>query len=177
MKSKGREADRISQQDYFEYLIDQYQNLVYTICCKAVGNPFDAEDITQEVFLSAYKKLSDFDGKYEKAWLCKIAGNKCLDFLKRAGRRCIPTEETYFQDISGMDFLPEENYLVLEAKQRVYTLCEQLKSPYKEAAVQHFYHELSVQEIAAKTGKNVKTIQTQIYRAKAMLKKHMERSG
>ena len=139
-----------------------------------MGNQFDAEDIVQEVFLSVYKKLSDFDRNYEKAWLCKITANKCLDFLKRAGRRSIPTEETYFLDIPGMDYLPEENFLALEAKQRVYTLCEQLKSPYKEAAVQHFYHELSVQEIAANTGKNVKTIQTQIYRAKAMLKKHIQ---
>jgi len=142
-----------------------------------VGNQFDAEDIAQEVFLSVYKKLSDFDRNYEKAWLCKITVNKCLDFLKRAGRRSIPTEEVYFLDIPGMDFLPEENYLVKEAKQRVYTLCEQLKSPYKEVAVQYFCHELSVQEIAAKTGKNVKTVQTQIYRAKSMLRKNMERSG
>lgn len=142
-----------------------------------MGNQFDAEDIVQEVFLSVYKKLSDFDRNYEKAWLCKIAANKCLDFLKRAGRRSIPTDETFFLDMTGMDFLPEEDYLNREAKQRVYTLCEQLKSPYKEVAIQHFYYELSVQEIAAKAGKNVKTIQTQVYRAKAMLKKHMERSG
>lgn len=177
MKSKGREADRISQQDYFEYLIDQYQNLVYTICCKAVGNPFDAEDITQEVFLSAYKKLSDFDGKYEKAWLCKIAGNKCLDFLKRAGRRSIPTEEIFFQEIATQEATPEECYLHQEAKQQVFGLCQELDNPYRDISILHFCYELSVQEIAAKTGKNVKTIQTQVYRAKAMLKKRMGRSG
>jgi len=139
-----------------------------------VGNQFDAEDIVQEIFLSAYKKLSDFDRTYEKAWLCKITANKCLDFLKRAGRRSIPTEEAYFKELPGEDFLPEESYLDREAKQRVYTLCENLKSPYKEVAIQHFCQELSVREIAANTGKNVKTIQTQIYRAKAMLKKNME---
>ena len=47
----------------------------------------------------------------------------------------------------------------------------QLKSPYKEVAYAHFCEELSVNEIAQRTNKNPKTIQTQLYRAKAMLKK------
>ena len=37
---------------------------IYSICLKSVGNPFDAEDLTQEVFLSAYKSLAHFDGLY-----------------------------------------------------------------------------------------------------------------
>ena len=47
----------------------------------------------------------------------------------------------------------------------------QLKSPYKEVAYAHFCKELSVPEIAQQTGKNPKTVQTQLYRARAMLKK------
>ena len=173
-KQKG--ADKIKQQEYFEYLIDHYQDLIYSICYKSVGNPFDAEDVTQEVFLSAYKKLSDFDRTYEKAWLCKIAVHKNLDFLKRAGRRSVPTDRTFFGELPGNDAGPEKEYLLLESKQYVYNLCTKLKNPYKEISLLHFYHELSVPEIAAKTGKNVKTIQTQLYRAKAMLKKYLERS-
>ena len=65
-------ADYISQEEYLKYLLEQYQNLIYSICLKSVGNPFDAEDLTQEVFLSAYKNLSRFDGTYEKAWLSKL---------------------------------------------------------------------------------------------------------
>ena len=52
----------------------------------------------------------------------------------------------------------------------------QLKSPYKEVAYAHFCQELSVSEIAHRTNKNPKTIQTQLYRARAMLKKMLERS-
>ena len=86
----------ITEKQYLEYLIKQYQNLIYSICLKSVGNPFDAEDLTQEVFLSAYKNLSRFDGTYEKAWLSKIAVRKCLDYLKAAGRRSIPTDDELF---------------------------------------------------------------------------------
>ena len=95
----------ITEKQYLEYLIKQYQNLIYSICLKSVGNPFDAEDLTQEVFLSAYKNLSRFDGNYEKAWLSKIAVRKCLDYLKAAGRRSIPTEDTYFSHDSGQAIL------------------------------------------------------------------------
>lgn len=80
-------------------------------------------------------------------------------------------------EIKGGDASPEERYLAAEAKSSLYKLCSSLKTPYKEAAILHYYNELSVQEISAKTGKNIKTIQTHIYRAKAMLKKLMERSG
>ncbi|WP_236354886.1 RNA polymerase sigma factor [Konateibacter massiliensis] len=142
-----------------------------------MGNSFDAEDLTQEVFLSAYKKLSEFDRTYEKAWLGKIAANKCLDFLKQAGRRTIPTADTYFLEIPSNDETPEENYLGQEAKKKVYVICNQLATPYQEVAIKHYYNELSVQEIASQTGKNIKTVQTQLYRAKAMIKKIIERSG
>ena len=98
----------ITEKQYLEYLIKQYQNLIYSICLKSVGNPFDAEDLTQEVFLSAYKNLSRFDGNYEKAWLSKIAVRKCLDYLKAAGRRSIPTEDTYFSQIPDRQSSPED---------------------------------------------------------------------
>lgn len=154
-----------------EYLITEYQNLIYSICLKSIGNPFDAEDLTQEVFLSAYKNLSHFDGMYEKAWLSKIAVRKCLDFLKAAGRRTIPTENSYFAQIPDENASPETLYILEDDQRQVYQLCQQLNSPYKEVATAHFCEQLSVSEIARKENKNVKTIQTQLYRAKGILKK------
>ena len=152
-------------------MIEQYQNLIFSICLKSVGNPFDAEDLTQEVFLAAYKNLSHFDGSYEKAWLSKIAVHKCLDFLKASGRRVIPTEEIYFCQLPDTRSSPEEYCLTTDSDQQIQKMCQQLKSPYREVATAHFCEELSVAEIAQNTGKKPKTIQTQLYRAKSMLKK------
>lgn len=152
-------------------MIAQYQNLVYSICLKSVGNPFDAEDLTQDVFISAYKNLSRFDGTYEKAWLSKIAVRKCLDYLKAAGRRTIPTEDAYFSQLPDSTPSPEAEYLLSDSDNQVRQLCQTLRSPYREVAVSHFCDQLSVTEIARKENKNPKTIQTQLYRAKNMLKK------
>lgn len=162
-------------EEYFEYLLTTYKALVYTVCFRTVKNQFDAEDLTQETFISIYKNLSSFNRQYEKAWVCKIASNKCLDFLKHTGRRSLPTEETYFSTMVDQKGTPEDAYLEKESKQVVYHICQKLKEPYQGIAIAHFYKEQTAKEISEKTGKNLKTIQTQIYRAKSMLKKIMEK--
>lgn len=139
-----------------------------------MGNPFDAEDLTQEVFLSAYKNLSRFDGTYEKAWLSKIAVHKCLDFLKASGRKTLPAEDTCFSALPDHALSPEDAYLQNDSEYQIRVLCSRLRSPYREVAIAHFCEELSVTEIARMKGKNPKTIQTQLYRARGMLKKFLE---
>lgn len=163
--------DSINDEAYFEYLLSTYQKLVYSICYKACGNQFDAEDLTQETYIAIYKNLSTFDRSYETAWICKIASNKCLDFLKSAKRRVQPAEGEVFLELEDAGDTPEEAYLHKESKDYVYAVCQQLKEPYKTIAIEHFYREKSVMEIAREKGRNSKTIQTQIYRARAMLQK------
>ena len=131
-------------------MIDSYEKLVFSICSKTTGDYFAAEDLAQETFLAAFQKYDTFDGANEKAWICRIATNKSIDYLRSASRRNVPTEE-----IKG----ELERY------------CSELKPPYNEVAKAYYLKELSPGEIAARLGQNVKTIQTQIYRAREMLKK------
>ena len=158
----------------FDRLVQKYQSLVDTICRQLVADGGYAQDLTQETFLSAYKKLPEFDGTYEKAWISRIATNKCLDYLKNAARRSEPKEDIYFEEIKDQRAGPEEIYIDQEAKQFVLKICEQIKPPYDKIAREHFYEEKSAREIAEESGKNLKTVQTQIYRAKALIKKQME---
>lgn len=120
--------------------------------------------------------MAMFDGAHAKAWLCKIATNKCLDWLKRAGRRTVPTEDDYFSVIPSPDS-PEQEYLEQEVKERLYRCCCSLKEPYRQVALDYYYYELEIGELVKKTGKHVKTLQTQIYRAKGMLRKLYEKEG
>ena len=73
--------EKINEKDNLIRLIKEYQNLVFSICLKLTNDYFVAEDLTQETFLTAYQHLSEFDGKAEKAWLCRIASNKCIDYI------------------------------------------------------------------------------------------------
>ena len=154
-----------------EQWIDRYQNLIYSICFQLTKDYFDAQDLTQETFLSAYKNLAGFDGVNERAWLCRIASRKCLDYLKHSGRKQIPTDDQFLITCSPPEPAPEREVMEAALRQELYDCCLKLKEPYRQVALGYFYYETDAAEMAAKTGKNLKTIQTQIYRAKAMLRK------
>ncbi len=165
----------MNPQTQLEYWMTKYQNLIYSICYRLTGDYFDAEDLTQDTFLSAYRHQQEFDGQNEKAWLCRIATNKCIDYLKRAGRRSIPTEELFFSALPDSRSSPEGETLETEIQNHLYESCCKLSSPYREVALDYYYYELDINEIVQKPGKNKKTLQTQIYRAKGMLKKLMRK--
>ncbi len=138
------------------------------------GNLFDAQDLTQETFLSAYQRLSGFDGTHERAWICRIAVNKCLDHQKSAARKIQPAEEQTFLSLSDRRADPEAVCMFEESKKEVQRLCRQLPPPYDEIAEAHFYEEKSIKEIAEEKGRNLRTVQTQVYRAKGLLRKKLE---
>ena len=166
----AEEVDKINPQEHLAELIDTYQNLIFSICCKITNDYFIAEDLTQETFLSAYQNREQFTGGNEKAWLCRIATNKSLDYMKQAARRSIPTEDEVFETEKSDVGLPEATYMEKEVSEELLERCRKLKPPYDEIAVLYFHDEKKPEEIAQILSKNVKTIQTQIYRARAMLR-------
>ena len=130
----------------------------------------------QETFMAAYKSLDEFNREKEQAWICRIALNKCLDFLKSAGRRQVPTEAVYFEREADRSAIPEQLYLQKESEEAVRQLCKSLKEPYASVALAHFCEGKTAKEISKGTGQGLKTVQTHIYRAKEMLKNKLERS-
>ena len=158
-------------EETFSQMIDKYQNLVWSICYKMTNNYFDTQDLSQETFLSIYKALPGFDGQNERAWVAKIATNKCLDYLKRASARSQPAEDSYFNELQSPAPTPEDTCIETIEAEKLLKLCKSLKPPYAQIATDYFYHEMTAKDIASQYGKNLKTIQTQIYRAKGMLKK------
>lgn len=170
-KTEQREVDKIDSKQYLTQMIGQYQNLIFSICVKMTNDYFIAEDLTQETFLSAFQKLSSFDGNNEKAWLCRIATNKCIDYQKQAARRMIPSEDTELEQYPSGEGTPEGDYIEQEVYTELKERCSRLKPPYDRIAEMYFVEEKKADEIAEITRKNLKTVQTQIYRARAMLRK------
>lgn len=164
MKS-GCSESRLSE------LIDTYEKLVFSICYRITGDYFTAEDITQETFLSVFQKYDTFDGGNEKAWICRIAANKSIDYIRSAGHKGIPTEDGFFEGVMEKRGSPEELCMEEEIKSHLKESCESLKPPYNEIAKDYYLREMSAREIARDRKANLKTIQTQIYRARDMLRK------
>ncbi len=160
-------------------MIASYQNLIFTICYRLTNNYFDAEDLTQDTFISAYRNLNHFDGQNPKAWLCRIAKNKCLDYLKRADAKSVPTEDSFFLTLeaSSNNASPEGIYLENAVREELLHACSCLSPPYDEVAKAYFCDECTVEELAQKLNRNEKTLRTQIYRAKGMLRKEFGREA
>lgn len=161
----------MDEQREIERLVEQYSGLILTICYSMTGDYFEAEDLTQETFAAAFRGMERFDGENPKAWLCRIASNRCKDYLKSAARRIRPAPDESFGDLADRSPLPEEEVLAEDERYKMKQICGELKEPYRSVALAHFVDCLSAKEIALKTGKNVKTVQTQIYRIRGMLRK------
>ncbi len=133
-------------------------------------NSFDAEDLAQETFLSAYKHLASFDNRNPKSWLATIAANKCRDFLKSPARRVAAVDT---EDLAMICDESESVETAVEGKigdETVRRLCARLKEPYRSVATAYYCFDKTITEISDETGDNPKTVATRLYRAKSLLK-------
>ena len=160
-----------SKNQLLEDAIAQYGRLILTICRSMTGDSFEAEDLTQDTFLSAYRNMDAFDGGNMKAWLVRIASNKCKDYLKSSARRNIPAPANAFEEVADRELPPEDAIVDRDAEKRIKVLSSSLREPYQSIAVAYFCEHRTALEISGATGKNLKTVQTQIYRTRAMLQK------
>jgi len=152
----------------FDTCVSQYGRLIFTICLRFTQDYFAAEDLTQDTFLAAYRGLSSFDGGNLKAWLVKIAANKCRDHLKSAARRIQPTDDSELAAAARAEG-PETEIIERDTEERLLRACSRLKEPYATVARQYFCERIPIAEICG-TGQNLRTVQTQVYRAKMMLR-------
>lgn len=161
------------KQEEFARLVQQYERLVYTICYQFVKDPQLAEDLAQEAFLSAYTHREDCPPGSYKPWLARIAANKAKDYLKSAYRRRVSASEDDAIDAfarTGRDPPPEELAITRDEAARAKAAILALKEPYHQAAVLFFLEERDVNEIAAALRRPPKTVHTQIYRARILLR-------
>lgn len=172
---QGPEVVKIDSKDNLIRLVNSYRNLVFSVCLKMTGDYFTAEDITQETFILAYQHYKDFDGNNEKAWICRIASNKCIDYLRMAERRSIPTPEEEMPEKGSNANNPMILYENREIIEKLTEACNKLPETYRDVALRHFLKGQTAAEIAKKTGENQKTVQTRIRRSKEMLKEYIRK--
>lgn len=159
----------------FEELFQRHSPWVFRRCLAMVGCWEDAEDLTQEVFLTVYQKLGSFRGEASfRLWLGRICNHRCVDFLRRRererqGRRryeqslTLPRAEDSNPEVSSSEegkvqralaSLPEGDRLVL-------TL--------------HYLEERSYTEIAQELGWSVGRVKVRVHRARERFRQAYER--
>lgn len=71
----------------FNDLVDRHQRAVFNLCLRMLGSPQAAEDSAQDAFISAFRTISSCKAGSFRPWLMRIAGNACIDELRRRRRR------------------------------------------------------------------------------------------
>lgn len=165
----SRQGDRQA----FEALVIRHQTSVYRLALRMLRSPQDAEDAAQEAFLRAYLALPGFRGDAAfKTWLYRIASNVCLDRLRR-GSQEIPDERsaTAARDAPGAAGAnPLGRLLRREERRDLAGALQALPPHYRVAIVLHYVQGLSYREIAEVLEIAPRTVETRLYRAKALLR-------
>ncbi|MGE4214189.1 MAG: RNA polymerase sigma factor [Anaerotignaceae bacterium] len=157
--------------EQFKLIVKQYEKLVFSICLQFTRNYHEAENLTQETFISAFKYIDGCDsGKY-KQWLARIASNKARDWLKSAYSQHVELakEEDDTAQQPDNNPLPEDSVLTNEGVKEIKRAVLELKEPYKKVSVMFFLEEKDYEQISKQLCRPKKTVQTQVLRAKSIL--------
>jgi len=164
----------------FETLVDRYQERVYSIVYHFVGNPEDASDLTQDIFVKVFQSIASFKGRSSfYTWLYRIATNQALDFLRKRvpfAVESLSQEEFTGQDEPQTTRRDHDPLKVVEARelqQMVEQAIHALPEKLRVTVILHDLEGLSQEETAQVLNCSVGTIKSRLFRARADLRERL----
>jgi len=160
----------------FNRLVLHYQEMVYNVAYRIMGQPQAAEDATQDAFISAYNSLNQFRGGSFKSWLMRIVTNSCYDELRRRKRRPQSSLDEMTEEYESPAFLrspndgPESYQQRVELAQAIEDCLEGLPDDQRVTAVLCDIEGYDYNEIAHITSATLGTVKSRISRARAKLR-------
>lgn len=162
----------------FNQLVLDYQDKLFALTLRILGDEDSAEDITQDAFLIAYRSLPHFRNGSFRSWLYRIATNACYDELRRRKRR--PTLSLEYEDNEEERFLPlyefpgsgngvEKEYENHELEQVVQQAINRLDVDQRAVVVLVDLQDFDYQEAAQTLGIPIGTVKSRLARARLQL--------
>jgi RNA polymerase sigma-70 factor (ECF subfamily) len=167
-------ACRRGEREAFDQLVVRYQRDIYRLCYRYVNNHEDANDLTQEVFLRAWRAIGRFRRQSSfSTWLYRIGVNACLNF--RAARR--PPAQELPDTIAAPGVGVTERLERDDQARRVREAVSRLPEKQRATLILKIYHELTHKEVARVLGSTVGTVKANLFHALGNLRKLMEEGG
>jgi len=160
----------------FGLLVDKYKESIYALAYSKLGNFHDAEDVTQEVFIKAYRKLRTLK-RWDSfhAWLYAITSNLCKNWIRSQSRR--PDRHFVYDQSTALDYSSMDSYRSDIANESLYeTLHEALDSLpeiYRQVVSLYYLGDMNTREIAKFLGTSSDAIEKRLRRAREKLKEEM----
>ena len=155
----------------FETLYRTHAGRLYSVACRMVGNPADAEDLLQDIFLAAHRKLDSFRGESALGtWLYRLAMNLCLDYLRsraaKAGQLTGALDDQPMLADAGSRRLADRTVLKMDLERAL----AQLPEGCRTAFVLHDVEGLEHREVAEVLGIAEGTSKSQVHKARLRLR-------
>ncbi len=164
----------------FQRIYDLFSRKVLNFVYRMVASSEEAEDVTQETFITVYQKLGSLkdDAKFEP-WLFRIARNYVYQKYRK---HAPPTVSVDLQDEEGRSAAelvderkdPQEAFQAGELETVVNKVILELPEKYREVFVLSAIHDLSYQEIAEIVGRSLPSVKTDIHRARLQVRKRVK---
>jgi RNA polymerase sigma-70 factor, ECF subfamily len=162
-----------NQPGAFDLVVERHRRSVYQLCYRFVGNHEDASDLSQDVFVRAFRGLHRFRGQSSIAtWLYRIGVNACLNRVSAKttlGKLTEPIDDRQFVDAGAES--ASDRMLKEERAAHVRAAIAQLPPTQRATLILRTYHDLSHQEIADMLGSSVGAVKANFFHALANLKK------
>lgn len=155
----------------FSLLVEKYHRRLLNFIYRLLADERIVEDIGQEVFVSVYKSIMNYDLQRNtpfSAWLFIIARNRCISELRKTRNRSFVSIDNT-DDIADQHRSPEEKAAAQEQLQAIQSALEQLPEPYQSAII-HSLRGDSLEKIALETGISVGTVKSRLFRAKEKMR-------
>ena len=164
---------KTGDQEAFAELVYLFQDPVYNLCYRMLGESGEAEDATQETFLRVFKNLGRYDtARPFKTWLLSIASNHCIDRLRKRRMQFVSLDDdptAAALALRSKDPTPEQAALTGEISNYVQRLLFQLDEHYRLAVVYRYWYQYSYAEIAELMNTTESAIKSRLHRARKKL--------
>ncbi len=166
----------------FEHLVSSYERRVYLTALHSSASPEDAADITQEVFLRAWRSIESFRGDSGFAtWLFRITANMCVDFARRKQSQPqtqpIEMEDEAERPLPDTGPTPEEHLENLELGRELAAALEEISEDHRRIVLLRDISGLSYTEIADALEISEGTVKSRLSRARLALRDILLRRG
>lgn len=157
-------ALRAGDRTAFARLVEHETRPVYAACVRILGRVHDAEDVTQETFVAAFRSIGSYRGEGSlRAWLLRIATR--IAYRRLAQRRPTADLDTVAEPMTAdVSAEPARRLLESEERIRVREAVAALSDPYREVVALRFFGDLSLLEIGEVTGRPLNTVKTHLRR-------------
>lgn len=166
---------------HYEVLVDRYASMVFSVVNRFVKSDADTEELSQEIFVKTYERLSSFKGNSKfSSWLYMIAMNHCRDYAKNIRRQnknfsevddhALDQKMDQHEAADAAIETQEWNSLIKEGLNKI-------NDKYSEAFLMKYESDMTYQAMSQRLEVSVSALKARVYRAKKQLKDFVEKNS